>query len=97
MAWRPNGMVFCAKANAFYEEARLPSIHLLSGWEYVSSYIGLQELIYFSTLRQKQNDRHFADDIFKGIFMNENVNIALKISLKFAPKFPFWNIPALYL
>ena len=26
-----------------------------------------------STLRPRQNGRHFADDIFKCIFMNENV------------------------
>ena len=30
--------------------------------------------------------RHFADDIFKCIFLNEKVCISLKISLKFVPK-----------
>ena len=38
---------------------------------------------------------HFADDIFKCIFVNENVWISLKISLKFVPKFRIHNIPAL--
>ena len=36
-----------------------------------------------NTLRPRQNGRHFADDIFKCIFLNENVSIVVKISLKF--------------
>ena len=36
-----------------------------------------------NTLRPGQNGRHFADDIFKCIFLNENVWIPTKISLKF--------------
>ena len=36
-----------------------------------------------------------ADDIFNCIFLNENVWIAIKISLKFVPKGPFDNNPAL--
>ena len=46
-------------------------------------------------LRPGQNGRHFADDIFKCIFLNENVWIPIKISLKFVPKGPINNIPAL--
>ena len=49
----------------------------------------------FNTLRPRQNGRHFADDIFKCIFLNENVSIAIKISLKFVPKGPISNIPSL--
>ena len=48
-----------------------------------------------NTLRPRQNGRHFPDDIFKCIFFNENVWIAIKISLKFVPKGPINNIPAL--
>ena len=48
-----------------------------------------------NTLRPRQNGRHFADDIFKRIFLNENVWIPIKISLKFVPKGPINNIPAL--
>ena len=48
-----------------------------------------------NTLRPRQNGRRFADDIFKRIFLNENVRISIKISLKFAPKGPINNIPAL--
>ena len=47
------------------------------------------------TLRPRQNGRHFADDIFKCIFLNENVSISIKISLMFVPKGPINNIPAL--
>ena len=47
-----------------------------------------------NTLRPRQNGRHFADGIFKCIFLNENVCIPIKISLKFVPKGPI-NIPAL--
>ena len=49
----------------------------------------------FNTLKPRQNGRHFADDIFKRIFLNENVCIPIKISLKFVPKGPVNNIPAL--
>ena len=49
----------------------------------------------FNSLRPRQNRRHFADDIFKCIFLNENVWIAIKISLKFVPKGPINNISAL--
>ena len=52
-------------------------------------------LIYFNTLRPRQNGPHFADDIFKCIFLNENVWISLTISLKFVPKVWIDNSPAL--
>ena len=48
-----------------------------------------------NTSRPRQNGRHFADDIFKCIFLNENVWIPIKMSLKFVPKGPISNIPAL--
>ena len=40
----------------------------------------------FDTLRPRQNGRRFADDTFKPIFLNENVKISIKISLKFVLK-----------
>ena len=49
----------------------------------------------FNTLRPRQNGRHFADDTFNCIFVNENVRISIKFSLKFVPKGPINNIPAL--
>ena len=48
-----------------------------------------------NTLRPRQNGRHFADGIFKCIFLNENVWIPIKISLKFIPKGAINKIPAL--
>ena len=48
-----------------------------------------------NTLRPRQNGRRFADNTFKRIFLNENVIILIKISLKFVPKDPIDNIPAL--
>ena len=50
---------------------------------------------HINTLRPRQNGRHFADDIFRRIFLNEDVWIQLKISLKFVPKGPINNIPTL--
>ena len=47
----------------------------------------------FNTLRPRQDGWHFADDIFKCIFLNENIWI--KSSLKFVPRGPINNIPAL--
>ena len=48
-----------------------------------------------NTLRLRQNGRHIVDDTFKRIFLNENVSISIEISLKFVPKGPINNIPAL--
>ena len=47
-----------------------------------------------NTLRPRQDDRLFPD-ISKCIFLNENLLILIKISLKFVPKGPINNIPAL--
>ena len=49
----------------------------------------------FNTLRLRRNEQHYADDILKRIFFNENVWISIKISPKFVPKGPINNIPAL--
>ena len=56
-------------------------------WNAASSWV--------NTLRPRQNGRLFVDDIFKCIFLNENVWIPVKLSLKFVPKGPINNIPAL--
>ena len=52
-------------------------------------------LIDLNTLRPRQNGRHFPDDIFKWIFLNENVWISIEMSWKFVPSGPISNIPAL--
>ena len=56
----------------------------------------IHALTQINTLRPRQNGRHFADDIFKRIFFNENVWISIKISLKFVPKGPINIIPAMF-
>ena len=50
-----------------------------------------------NTLRPRRNGRRFADDTFKRIFLNENVRISIKVSLKFVPKGPINNNPSLVL
>ena len=47
------------------------------------------------TLRPRQNGRHFPDNIFKCVFLNENIWILINISLKLVPKGPINNIPTL--
>ena len=50
--------------------------------------------VIINTLRSRQNGRRFAD-IFKCIFLNENLWILIKISLSFVSKGSINNIPAL--
>ena len=49
----------------------------------------------FNTLRPRQNGRRLADDVFKCIFLSENVWILIKISLKFVPRGLINNILSL--
>ena len=55
----------------------------------------LSRLRWVNTLRPRQDGRHFADDIFMCIFVNENCCILIKISLKCVRKGPIDNNPAL--
>ena len=41
-----------------------------------------------------QNGRHFPDDILKCTYLNENIEISIRISLKFVSKAPINNISA---
>ena len=52
-------------------------------------------MFMLNTSRPRQIGRHFPDDFSKCIFLNENVWISNKISMKFVPKGPINNIPAL--
>ena len=45
-------------------------------------------------MRLRHNGRHFRE-IFKYIFLNKNVGISIKVSMKFVPKGPINDIPAL--
>ena len=61
-----------------------------------AKYFNLKSMaLILNTLRPRQDGRHFPDDIFKCIFLNENVQISIKISMTFAPKGPTNNTPAL--
>ena len=78
--------------------------HILRGSKLIKTHLrlGWMMLYYFyyhnfNTSRPRQNGRHFADDIFTCIFLNENVWILIKMSLKFIPKGPINSIPALVL
>ena len=57
--------------------------------------LGLLNSIYFTAKLSSHWGRDKMDDIWNHIFFNENVWIAIKISLKFVPKGPVNNVPAL--
>ena len=63
-------------------------------WAYAVIFCQLWCVI-INLLRPRQNDLDFAGDIYKWIFLNENVRIFIKIWLKFVLKSPVDNIPAL--
>ena len=50
---------------------------------------------FINTLRPRRTRQHFTHNIFKRNLFNENVWISIKILLKFVPKSPINNIPAL--
>ena len=52
-------------------------------------------ILFYQRIDAETKGRHFADDTFKHIFLNENIRISIKISPKFVPKGPINNIPAL--
>ena len=61
----------------------------------VNSYSFIPTWSWIKTFRPRPNGRHFPDDIFKWIFLNENVWISINIYLKFIPRGPINNIPSL--
>ena len=65
-----------------------------SGHQWLRLWCGMNQC-WINTLRPRRNGRHFPDDILKCILLNENVWLSNKISLKFVPKGPINNIPAL--
>ena len=69
----------------------LPPCSLSGRWKMKREWlVSYRSLFYLS-----QNGRHFADDAFERIFLNENVWISIKISVKFFPKGLIINIPEL--
>ena len=49
----------------------------------------------FNILRLRQNGRHFTDDIFQSIILNEICCILIRISLKYVPEVQIIDMPAL--
>ena len=77
-----NQCVFCTRVKC-YNLYYLPRVWCLC------------HLRFFNTLRLRQNGRHFADDIFKYIFLNENTSVSINTSLEFVPQGRINNIPSL--
>ena len=68
---------------------------LMCTFAWICALYSPSKCMHFITLRPRHtNGRHFADDIFKCIFLNENNLIPIKISLKFVSKGQINNIPA---
>ena len=61
---------------------------------YLQHYLQYYKHIFVNTLRARQNGRRFPDDILKWIFLNENVWISIRITLKFIPKILIHNWPS---
>ena len=68
--------------------------HYISLYVCCGSYSIRRRIIQYIEAESKW---HFPDDIFKCIFLNENVAILSKISMKFVPKGPIDNNPPLVL
>ena len=75
--------------------SQAPCHYLNQCWPRCPTPYGITETQWVNTLRPRQNGRHFPDDIFKWIFLNENVWISINISLKFVPRGPINSIPTL--
>ena len=60
----------------------------------ISLYVTIPVQWKFNTLRPRQNGRHFADNTFWCIFLNENVCISINNSLKIVPRVRIDKIPA---
>ena len=79
-------VIFAATLNKLWNKQ-------LSSWWFEASWHSQDTKV--NTLTLRQNGHHFPHDMFKCIFLNENVWISIKISLKFVPMGPFNNIPTL--
>ena len=92
---KPSSVKFHLNSKAFNREhAPEPTAHASSTKPF-SKFDAKWKKLRVNTSRPRQNGRHFADDTFKRIFLNENVRISIKTSLKFLPEDPINNIPAL--
>ena len=79
-------MAWCRQATSHY---------LIQEWSGSVTPYDMTWQHWVNPLRQRQNGRHFPNNIFKFIFLYENVWISFQISLKFVPTILINNIPAL--
>ena len=79
-------MAWCRQATSHY---------LSQCWPKSLSPYGVPRPQWANSSPPGQKGHHFADDILKCIFMNENFFISIQISLKFVPKGPIDNDTAL--
>ena len=72
------------------------SIDEMHRWLYKLEWsLNIVKKVCVNTLRPRQNGCKFPEDFFQCIFLNKNIQISIKIPLKFVPKGPINNIPAL--
>ena len=98
-------LVFLIKSPLILCPCRRWKWSLVDDWDFTLAWscVGLwYSMVYLAmlmtplnTLRPRQNDHRFPDGIFKYIFLNENIEISIGISLKFVPNGPMNDIPSL--
>ena len=89
---------FCHRLSPYPEwSLDLCSTLAISVLYHVNGFVLPQDLYHqtLNTMRPRENGCHFTDNIFKCIFLNENVWIAIRIPLKFVPWVPIDNKPSL--
>ena len=64
-------------------------------WAHLSGGTRSTKFCILNAFRPRQNVRHFPGNLFSNAFFNENVQISIKVSLKFVPGGPVNNFPAL--
>ena len=88
--------VVCLTSHRLQNVTRVCDIYI--HWHLTRMYGGflqfLPKQVTLNTLRLRPNGRHFPDDSFQWIFMNEIVWISCKVSLKFVPWGLIKNITA---
>ena len=83
---RPNGLVGFKVPTDLVKISVKEATHM--GFHYIIPQDNCPNIDCLNTLRPRQNGRHFPDDIFKYIFLNENVWISIAISLNYVHKSP---------
>ena len=91
--FKTHGVNNCFNHNGSY--TRRDNTRSVARFRKISSAILYDVLRSINTLRRRQNGRHFADDTFKRMFLNEDYRNSIRNSPKFVPNGQINNIPAL--